>query len=51
VVGVLSLLLIGQANPDERPTVLGYVALTLLLAAFLSRVRGHAALPAVQVKS
>ena len=40
VVGLLSLLLIGQATPDERPTVLGYVALTLLLAAFLWRVRG-----------
>ncbi len=40
VVGVLSLLLIGQAAPHERPTVLGYVAMTLLLAAFLSRVRG-----------
>jgi SSS family transporter len=43
VVGVLSLLLIGQAAPQERPTVLGYVALTLLLAAFLSRVRGASA--------
>src|SRR5437899_3797949 len=32
-VGLLSLLLIGQASPAERPTVLGYVALTLLLAA------------------
>jgi len=42
-VGVLSLLLMGQAAPDERPTVLGYVALTLLLAAFLSRVRGREA--------
>jgi SSS family solute:Na+ symporter len=40
-VGLLSLLLIGQASPAERPTVLGYVALTLLLAAFLSRVRGR----------
>ncbi len=42
-VGLLSLLLIGQASPAERPTVLGYVALTLLLAAFLSRVRGREA--------
>jgi len=49
-VGLLSLLLIGQASPDERPTVLGYVALTLLLAALLSRVRGRDVPASVPVK-
>lgn len=43
VVGLPSLLLIGQASPAERPTVLGYVALTLLVATFLSRARGREA--------
>jgi hypothetical protein len=42
-VGVLSLLLIGQAAPGDRATVLGYVAITLVLAAFLSRVRAREA--------
>ena len=45
-VGVLSLLLIGQAAPGDRATVIGYVAITLVLAAFLSRVRARPAAPA-----
>jgi hypothetical protein len=45
-VGVLSLLLIGQAAPGDRATVVGYVTITLVLAAFLSRVRARPAAPA-----
>ena len=39
-VGVLSLLLLGYAEPAERSTVIGYAAMTLGLALVLSRVRG-----------
>jgi len=39
-VGVLSLLLIGAAAPGERTTVVAFVALTLALAALLTRIRG-----------
>jgi SSS family transporter len=45
-VGALSLLLIGQAAPGDRGTVVGYAAITLVLAAFLSRVRTRPATPA-----
>jgi hypothetical protein len=45
-VGVLSLLLIGQAAPGDRVTVVGYVAITLVLAGFLSRVHARPAAPA-----
>ena len=43
---LLSLLLIGQAAPGDRATVVGYVTITLVLAAFLSRVRARPAAPA-----
>jgi SSS family transporter len=47
-VGVLSLALIAWAAPGDRSTVVWYAALSLVLAAFLSRVRGAAPPPGVR---
>jgi len=41
LIGVLCLPLLLTASPGERPTVVGYVSITLVLAAFLAFIRGR----------
>ncbi len=48
LVGLASLLVLFSAGPEDRGTVIGYVALTLALAAGLSFVRGGSPLTAAR---
>jgi hypothetical protein len=45
LVGLASLLVLFSAGPEDRGTVIGYVVMTLVLAAGLSFVRGGPPLP------